>query len=48
MKNPKWNSEEDINWKKDIKWIDINSGKVVKLYFKNIGLKMEYTASLIE
>ena len=48
MKNPKWNSEEDINWKKDIKWIDINSGKVVKFYFKNIGLKMEYTASLIE
>jgi len=48
MKNPKWNSEKDINWKKDIKWIDLKSGKTVKVYFKNIGFKMEYTASLIE
>ena len=48
MKNPKWNSEKDINWKKDIKWIDIKSGKIVKFYFKNIGFKMEYTATLIE
>jgi len=48
MKNPKWNSEKDDNWRSDIKWIDIESGKTVKVYFKNIGFKMEYTASLIE
>ena len=48
MKNPKWNSEKDINWKKDIKWSDIETGKTVKVYFKNLGFKMEYTATLIE
>ena len=48
MKNPKWNSEKDVNWKKDIKWIDIKTGKTVKIYFKNMGFKMEYTASLVE
>ena len=48
MKNPLWNSEEDRNWKKHIRWIDINSGKTIKEYLKNIGFEMEYTASLVE
>ena len=48
MKNPLWNSEKDKNWKKEIRWIDIATGKIIKIYFKNIGFKMEYTATLIE
>ena len=48
MINPLWNSEKDKSWKKHIRWIDINSGKIVKEYVKNIGFKMEYTASIIE
>ena len=48
MKKPKWNSEKDTNWKKDIKWIDIETGKIIRIYFKNIGFKMEYTAQLLE
>lgn len=48
MKNPLWNSEKDRNWKKEIRWIDINTGKIIKIYFKNIGFKMEYIATLIE
>jgi len=48
MLNPLWNSEKDKKWKKHIRWIDIDSGKVVKEYIKNIGFKMEYTATIIE
>ena len=48
MINPLWNSEKDKSWKKHIRWIEINSGKIVKEYVKNIGFKMEYTASIIE
>ena len=48
MKNPLWNSEKDRNWKKEIRWIDIDTGKIIKIYFKNIGFKMEYTATIIE
>jgi hypothetical protein len=48
MLNPLWNSEKDKQWKKHIRWIDIDSGKVVKEYIKNIGFKMEYTATIIE
>ena len=48
MFNPLWNSEKDKKWKKHIRWIDIDSGKVVKEYIKNIGFKMEYTATIIE
>ena len=48
MKNPLWNAEEDTKWKKHIRWIDINSGKTVKEYLKNIGFEMEFTASIIE
>ena len=29
MLNPLWNSEKDKKWKKHIRWIDIDSGKVV-------------------
>ena len=39
---------KDKKWKKHIRWIDIGSGKVVKEYIKNIGFKMEYTATIIE
>ena len=48
MINPLWNSEKDKSWKKHIRWIEINSGRIVKEYVKNIGFKMEYTASIIE
>ena len=48
MINPLWNSEKDKSWKKHIRWIEINSGKIVKEYVKNIGFKMEYTASIIK
>ena len=48
MINPLWNSEKDKSWKKHIRWVEINSGKIVKEYVKNIGFKMEYTASIIE
>ena len=48
MINPLWNSEKDKSWKKHMRWIEINSGKIVKEYVKNIGFKMEYTASIIE
>jgi len=48
MINPLWNSEKDKSWKKHIRWIEINSGKIVKEYVKIIGFKMEYTASIIE
>ena len=48
MINPLWNSEKDKSWKKHIRWIEINSGKIVKEYVKNIGFKVEYTASIIE
>ena len=48
MINPMWNSEKDKKWKKHIRWIDIDSGKVVQEYFKNIGFKIEYTATIIE
>ena len=48
MINPRWNSEKDKTWKKHIRWIDIDSGKVVQEYFKNIGFKIEYTATIIE
>ena len=48
MKNPLWNTEKDRNWKKEIRWIDIATGKIIKIYFKNIGFKMEYTATIIE
>ena len=48
MFNPLWNSEKDKKWKKHIRWIDIDSGKVVKEYIKNIGFKMEYTSTIIE
>ena len=48
MINPLWNSEKDKSWKKHIRWIEINNGKIVKEYVKNIGFKMEYTASIIE
>ena len=48
MLNPLWNSKKDKKWKKHIRWLDIDSGKVVKEYIKNIGFKMEYTAIIIE
>ena len=48
MKNPLWNSEKDKNWKKEVRWVDIETGKTIKIYFKNIGFKMEYTATIIE
>lgn len=48
MRDPLWNSEKDRNWKKEIRWIEINSGKIIKIHFKNIGFKMEYIATLIE
>lgn len=48
MRDPLWNSEKDSNWKKEIRWIEINSGKIIKIHFKNIGFKMEYIATLIE
>jgi hypothetical protein len=48
MINPMWNSEKDKKWKKHVRWIDIDSGKVVQEYFKNIGFKIEYTAIIIE
>ena len=48
MLNPLWNLEKDKKWKKHIRWLDIDSGKVVKEYIKNIGFKMEYTAIIIE
>jgi hypothetical protein len=48
MKNPLWNSEKDRNWKKEIRWIQINTGKIIRVHFKNIGFKMEYTATIIE
>ncbi len=48
MTNPLWNFEKDRNWKKEIRWIEINTGKIIKIYFKNIGFKMEYIATIIE
>lgn len=48
MRDPLWNSEKDRNWKKEIRWIEIKSGKIIKIHFKNIGFKMEYIATLIE
>ena len=48
MIKPLWKSEKYKSWKKHIRWIEINSGKIVKEYVKNIGFKMEYTASIIE
>jgi len=48
MKNPLWNSEKDRNWKKEVRWIEINTGRVIKVHFKNIGFKMEYIATLLE
>lgn len=48
MINPLWNFEKDRNWKKEIRWIEINTGKIIKIYFKNIGFKMEYIATIIE
>ena len=48
MKNPLWNSEKDRNWKKEVRWIEISTGRVIKVHFKNIGFKMEYIATLLE
>jgi len=48
MKNPLWNSSKNRNWKKHIRWIDIETGKTVQEYFKDIGFKMEFTSKIIE
>ena len=48
MKNPLWNSSKNSNWKKHIRWIDIETGKTVQEYFKDIGYKLEFTSKIIE
>ena len=48
MKNPLVNGKKSDSWKRHIRWLDLDNGRIVKEEFKDTGWNLEFIRSIID